>query len=691
MDKYTGKRLDGRYEIHELIGVGGMAVVYRAYDTIDDRTVAIKILKDEFLGNEDFIRRFKNESKAIAVLSHPNIVKVYDVSFGDRIQYIVMEYIDGITLKEYLDQQKEVKWKEAIHFTVQILRALQHAHEKGIVHRDIKPQNIMLLQDGTIKVTDFGIARFSRGETRTMTDKAIGSVHYIAPEQARGDLTDEKADIYSVGVMLYEMITGQLPFEADNAVSVAIMQLQADPRPPRDINPAIPDGLEEITLKAMQKDPAQRYQSAAEMLQDIELFRRNPSISFQYKYFVDEKPTKYVDAINTVKGVETPAYNPRAREINNYPAYQDNYEYEEEVARVPKKKSPATMIIAGVAIAFLLAAIGFGLVAIYNNIANRETVQDVDLPNFVGQMWSDIQANKEYKFDFEIEYGNDASKAEGIVLKQSPEGIIRVKENAQITLTVNNGGKMVTVPSNIVGLTEDEAKSKLKQAGLSASVTQVFDDQTAKGYVNRCDPKEGAEVLEGSTVNIYVSKGPSTDEIKVPEIIDKNLDAAKSDILAAGLTIGEVKERDDSDKPKDTVIESDPLPGVPLAKGSSVDLYISSGKKSEKTIEVYVQLPQGVDEDIELKAYLDGILTETKTVHPSMNDVYQMSFQGASGQQTLTIQLNGQKYKVYTLDFDTGNPTETESYDFTPESSSSGYPIYGMEGAVGTGGGITPN
>ncbi len=691
MDKYTGKRLDGRYEIHELIGVGGMAVVYRAYDTIDDRTVAIKILKDEFLGNEDFIRRFKNESKAIAVLSHPNIVKVYDVSFGDRIQYIVMEYIDGITLKEYLDQQKEVKWKEAIHFTVQILRALQHAHEKGIVHRDIKPQNIMLLQDGTIKVTDFGIARFSRGETRTMTDKAIGSVHYIAPEQARGDLTDEKADIYSVGVMLYEMITGQLPFEADNAVSVAIMQLQADPRPPRDINPAIPDGLEEITLKAMQKDPAQRYQSAAEMLQDIELFRRNPSISFQYKYFVDEKPTKYVDAINTVKGVETPAYNPRGREINNYPAYQDNYEYEEEVARAPKKKSPATMIIAGVAIAFLLAAIGFGLVAIYNNIANRETVQDVDLPNFVGQMWSDIQANKEYKFDFQIEYGNDASKAEGIVLKQSPEGVIRVKENAQITLTVNNGGKMVTVPSNIVGLTEDEAKSKLKQAGLTAAVTQVFDDQTAKGYVNRCDPKEGSDVLEGSTVNIYVSKGPSTDEIKVPEIIDKNLDAAKSDILAAGLTIGEVKERDDSDKPKDTVIESDPLPGVPVSKGSSVDLYISSGKKSEKSIEVYVQLPQGVDEDVELKAYLDGILTETKTVHPSMNDVYQMSFKGSSGQQTLTIQLNGQKYKVYTLDFDTGNPTETESYDFTPESSSSGFPIFGMEGAVGTGGGITPD
>lgn len=256
MDKYSGKKLDSRYEIHELIGVGGMAMVYRAYDTIDDRVVAIKILKDEFSASEEFVRRFKNESKAIAVLSHPNIVKVYDVSFGDMIQYIVMEYIDGITLKEYIDNQQQINWKEAVHFTVQILQALQHAHEKGIVHRDIKPQNIMLLQDGTIKVTDFGIARFSNMETRTMTDKAIGSVHYIAPEQARGDLTDGKSDIYSVGVMLYEMITGKLPFEADNAVSVAIMQLQSNPKPPQQINPSIPDGLEEITIKAMQKDPA---------------------------------------------------------------------------------------------------------------------------------------------------------------------------------------------------------------------------------------------------------------------------------------------------------------------------------------------------------------------------------------------------------------------------------------------------
>ena len=243
MDNYVGKRLDGRYEVQEIIGVGGMSVVYKAYDNVDDRIVAVKILKDEFLQNDDFVRRFKNESKAIAVMSHPNIVKVYDVSFGEKLQYIVMEYVDGITLKEYIQKQGAITWNDALYFTTQILRALQHAHDKGIVHRDIKPQNIMLLADGHIKVTDFGIARFSRSETKTLTENAIGSVHYISPEQAKGEFTDERADIYSLGVVLYEMLAGCVPFDADSAVSVALMQVQADAKRLIDINPDIPDAL----------------------------------------------------------------------------------------------------------------------------------------------------------------------------------------------------------------------------------------------------------------------------------------------------------------------------------------------------------------------------------------------------------------------------------------------------------------
>ena len=315
MENYVGKRLDGRYEIQDVIGVGGMAVVYKAYDNIDDRIVAVKVLKEEYLANEEFRRRFKNESKAIAVLSHPNIVKVYDVSFGDRLQYIVMEYIEGITLKEYIEKRGVIDWNEALFFIIQILRALQHAHDKGVVHRDVKPQNIMLLENGTIKVADFGIARFSHSESRTVTEKAIGSVHYISPEQAKGELTDEKADIYSVGIMLYEMLTGKLPFDADNAVSVALMQVNSEAQPPRTINSKIPVGFEQITMKAMQKSTRERYQSAAEVLMDLEELKRNPNIKFDYQsYSADldatrpigkiQEKTRMIPAVKTEKDDE---------------------------------------------------------------------------------------------------------------------------------------------------------------------------------------------------------------------------------------------------------------------------------------------------------------------------------------------------------------------------------------------------
>ena len=449
MDKYTGKRLDGRYEIQELIGVGGMAMVYKAYDNIDDKTVAIKILKDEFLGNDEFIRRFKNESKAIAVLSHPNIVKVYDVSFGDRIQYIVMEYIDGITLKEYIGQQKVVPWKEAVHFTVQILQALEHAHEKGIVHRDVKPQNIMLLQDGTIKVTDFGIARFSNKETRTMTDKAIGSVHYIAPEQARGGVTDGKADIYSVGVMLYEMLTGKLPFEADSAVSVAIMQLQNDPKPLREINNSIPGGLEEITLKAMRKDPKQRYASAAEMLEAIEIFRNDPAVTFHYRYFVDETPTKYVDSLNTVKPVK------------QEPVYADDYSTDDDELAVSRSKTAVKWITIIVSL-LVVAAITVFIVMIVQNNARQNDVKSVDVPNLVGKMIDEVKGDKAYKFNYEITAKYDDKQPVNTVLSQEPEaGSKQIKENATIKLTVNSKSTKTEVPK-VRNYLEQEAVEKLE-------------------------------------------------------------------------------------------------------------------------------------------------------------------------------------------------------------------------------------
>ena len=290
-DKLIGTRLDGRYELTDLVGEGGMANVYRASDVLDNRVVAVKILKNEYSESEEFQRRFRDESKAIAMMSHPNIVKIYDMGFSDKMQYIVMEYIDGITLKDYIDSEHVLNWKDAVHFVVQILRALQHAHNRGIVHRDIKPQNIMLLTDGTIKVMDFGIAKFAREESRTATDQAIGTVHYISPEQARGDVTDAKSDLYSVGVMFYEMLTGRKPFDTDNPVSIAVMHMQNVAVRPRDINPNIPSGLEEIIMHAMEKDASKRYQTAAEMIRDIEAFKANNQIIFGY--YNAPEPTQY--------------------------------------------------------------------------------------------------------------------------------------------------------------------------------------------------------------------------------------------------------------------------------------------------------------------------------------------------------------------------------------------------------------
>ncbi len=667
MDKYTGKRLDGRYEIQELIGVGGMAVVYKAYDTIDDRTVAIKILKDEFLGNQEFIRRFKNESKAIAVLDHPNIVKVYDVSFGDRLQYIVMEYIDGISLKEYLNQQKEIRWKEALHFTMQILKALQHAHEKGIIHRDIKPQNIMLLQDGTIKVTDFGIARFSHSETRTMTDKAIGSVHYIAPEQARGDLTDDKADIYSVGVMLYEMITGQLPFEADNAVSVAIMQLQADPKPPRDINPTIPIGLEEITLKAMQKTPSQRYQSAGEMMRDIEAFRQNPLMTFNYHYDHEEIASKYVDA-TTADSTTGPIH------------YDDDFEYiDDEISSQSKNgkgkdgnKNKIPIIVVSCLAAAIAIALGVGAYFLFGsmgggNTSSQVSGDEVDLPNFVGQKLADIQNNEEYKnFNFTIETRESNDAEEGVVISQNPSGSKKVKANAQITLTVSSGKSQIKI-TDVSNMTEDTAKSTLERLGFQVEVKRETSENISSGYAIRTDPQAGSSAEHGSSIVLYVSSGRS--QIKVTDVSGWTQASAENALKSAGFNV-QVQEINDENIAKGLVVRTDPQADTSLEKGSTVTLYVSKGT-ANKTANITVTLPRGSN-TVNIIAQLDNAVYNTaqQTLSPNQNVSYQVPpITASSGTKTLTITLDGQTYAVYTLNFDDGTWKQTGSYTYVPPQS----------------------
>ena len=674
MDKYIGKRLDGRYEIHELIGQGGMAYVYRAYDRIENRWVAIKILREELSDNSDFLRRFRNESKAIAVLSHPNIVKVYDVSFGDRIQYIVMEYVDGITLKQYIEQQGEIKWREALYFTVQILQALQHAHERGIIHRDIKPQNIMLLEDGSIKVMDFGIARFTQAETQTMTDKAIGSVHYIAPEQARGGHINDKADIYSVGVMLYEMLTGQLPFVADNAVSVAIMQMQAEPTPPTRINPSIPKGLEEITMHAMEKNPAQRFPSAADMLEDIERFRRNPEMVFNYGDQVDHAYARGTSIYDTA-GSRQQDYN-------------DNYEYEEEYVR-SKNGAKASMVVTGIVAAVVVVGLVVGGIFLWNYFRNNTDTNsdEVIVPTFTGMIYeTEIKDNAEYAdFEFEIVEGNQPSQPAGVVLNQNPQAGMTVKRGKTITLTVNGGTLEQVIVEDVTGDSQQDAYDTLEALGLSPRIQAVADDETAVGYVVRTDPAAGSTVASGSSITIFVSSGPAEEQVTVPNVVGSSLSTAESDLEANGLVRGSVSYDDESDQPEGTVLSSDPEGGTRVSEGSAVNLVVSSGRGAEKTVHYDIPLPSGVSEDLEMSIYVDGELFDSRVVNPSVSSYSGADFTG-TGRSNLTIRLNGQDYITAEINY------ETESIDVhsqiafaTPTPEPTAEPTPAPDAGTGTG------
>lgn len=598
MDNYVGKRLDGRYEVQEIIGVGGMSVVYKAYDNVDDRIVAIKILKDEFLNNEEFKRRFKNESKAIALLSHENIVRVYDVNFGEKLQYIVMEYIDGITLKEYINKQNSITWNDAVYFMTQILRAVQHAHDKGIVHRDIKPQNIILLPNGTLKVTDFGIARFSRSETKTLTEQAIGSVHYIAPEQAKGEQTDERADIYSMGVVLYEMLAGKVPFDSENAVSVALMQVQANAEKLTQINPNIPKGLEQICVHAMQKNPDDRYQSATEMLLDIEEIIKNPNTVFNYASNT-ESQTKSVPIVTDDR------YNEE---------YDEAVDYEAE--RKHKKKMIAAVTI-GVIV--LIAAV-VGVIYMFTSGINTKTHT---LENFVGYSYDELQNSNDYKYEFVAEYRKTDEKEPGIILSQSPEAGSKITEGSTVTLVVAASEKDITMP-NVYGLTLEMAEQTLKQSELSIfKAMKINSDTVEEGKVIYTDPKANNIVSGDQEITIYVSDGPSTttiETIKVPDVIGLTKSGAREFLTKYGFTNVEFKTQD-STYPKDVVISQS----------------LSVGSSAKATDKITVIVSTGVT------------ITEPQTVDVTL-DVLLPKIEGKS--DTLTVELDGKTYSSTNYDMD---------------------------------------
>lgn len=576
MDNYVGKRLDGRYEIQEIVGVGGMSVVYKAYDNVDDRIVAVKILKDEFLSNDEFVRRFKNESKAIALLSHPNIVKVYDVSFGEKLQYIVMEYVDGITLKEYIQKQRAITWNDALFFTTQILKALQHAHDKGIVHRDIKPQNIILLSNGDIKVADFGIARFSRSDTKTLTDTAIGSVHYISPEQAKGEFTDERADIYSVGVVLYEMLAGKVPFEAESAVSVALMQLQSDAEKLTEINPDIPLGLEQICIHAMQKNAADRYQTATEMLLDVEDVIRNPKTVFDYSYFIDKEPTKYV--VNAEEKTVT--------------SDSDDYVDEDEYYDPNHKKKVITAVVTGLVV--LIA----GIVLLVMGITGSFNTNVSNLDNFVGYSYDELISSNQYDYQFVLEQEKTNEYEPGIIIRQSPEAGTKVLEGSQVTLVVSASMDDITVP-NVYELDLEKGKKALSNEGLNKfSVTKVSSETIEEGKIVYTNPKAGSIVSSDSEITIFISSGPTTEiveNITVPDVVGLRQEGARAFLEKTGFSnITFITEASAAEK--GVVLSQSPSAGTNAVADTQIKITISSGQTTttepeKKDVAVTVLLP----------------------------------------------------------------------------------------------------
>ncbi|MBR5496251.1 MAG: Stk1 family PASTA domain-containing Ser/Thr kinase [Oscillospiraceae bacterium] len=654
MDRFINKKLDGRYEITELIGIGGMANVYKATDVTDKSQVAVKILKEEFMTSDELVRSFRNESKAIALLDHPNIVKVKDVNFGDRIQYIVMEHIEGITLKECIERKGKLGWKETVHFVSQVLHALKHAHEKGIVHRDIKPQNIMLLQNGQIKVMDFGIARFSRDAAKTIADKAIGSVHYISPEQARGAISDQKSDIYSVGVMLFEMLTGKLPFESENLVSVAIMQMQKQATPPRQINPDIPEALESIVIKAMQKDPDNRYQSASQMLEDLERFKNNPSIVFAYKYLDKQQSggTKYFDAVKQpVKKVE-----------EDMPAKRSS--------KKSKKKPSSLMVLAGVAAAFVIVT----MIAVFSMLGLGgffTSVDNIPMGNYIGQDYE--KAVKMAKKDgiileaSQYEYTPDVEK-DLIFWQQKDEGEI-IKENTVVKVKVSLGIKEEAVPS-VEGSTFEDAEALLTKKGFVVVKKMEFSDDVLQNYVITTNPKARVSVPVGSEVIVTVSAGVEVKPTVVPNVLGKDIEAALVALEQAKLKV--TKEAVDSSKPKGEVLTQSLPADSEVDENSEIKLTYSIGPKEEpkpveKSVTLSVKLPREAS-GVHSFSLLDGNgiqINGVDNVDVAANVSKRLDFKvSGTGVQYFTVKVDSKKYISYEVDFDKGAVAEYSEYKY---------------------------
>ena len=705
MDQYIGKFLDDRYEILDVLGTGGMAVVYKAKCHRLNRMVAVKILKPELAQDEEIRNRFHDESQAVAKLNHPNIVNVFDVNQSDGVEYIVMELIEGITLKQYMRKRgSSLNWREALHFMSQILQALRHAHSRGIIHRDIKPQNIMVLRDGSVKVADFGIARITDSQ-RTMTQEALGSVHYISPEQARGSNIDARSDLYSAGVVLYEMLTGTLPYNGDSPVAVVLQHVQSIPTPPRAINPDIPLGMEQITKKAMAPNPDRRYPSADAMLADLDAFRKNPDIDFGYsdpwvleRQIDEDEPTQIhpavqldADAIQRKReeqaakkkaeaegagagGAQTPPVTPPPKQPEPEPEYEDD-DYEEEGDGKGGKRT-AVMIGAVVAIIIMVVLI-FVLLwnMIFSGIFSDGSTYEV--PNLLGKTYQEAIAdiaddpdlNSHFTVTVSEETAYNADYEPGQIIKQDPEGGTTTKsETTDITVTLcaeDDDKVEVKYMPDIVGKNyRDWSQTLYNDYNVIVSYKFEYSDEYEKNLIINTDPKSGDELTEGQKVTLYISKGQEEKLVTMVTVTGMSQSEAEKTIQGLGLTVGNVVDVD-SDEAKGTVIFQSVKNGAEVKPGTKVNLQVSKGPQEDPTPvepddpdhpdnpdddntshQIKVSLPPDREEASAVVIKINGSILYSKSVAPDKS-IVSVSYVGKIESSEITV--DGEEYDDYTI------------------------------------------
>ena len=607
MDPYIGKMLDNRYEILERIGTGGMAVVYKAKCHRLNRLVAVKILKSDLAQDADFRRRFNAESQAVAQLSHANIVSIYDVSRDGEIQYIVMELVDGITLKQYMEKRGQLNWREALHFITQIMRGLSHAHSRGIVHRDIKPQNIMVLRDGSVKVADFGIACLENAN-QTLTQEALGSVHYISPEQARGDRIDARSDIYSAGVVLYEMLAGRLPFEGESAVSVAIQHLSSIPLAPREINPDIPEQLELICMKAMASDINRRYGSAEEMISDLEAFRKDPGVSLDFE--LSDLRTEESD--EPTQPLRTGSYVQAA--ASAAPRRTTEREHYREEVEAPKKKGKKTALISFAVV--LCAALAFFLYqSIIHSFQAPATVQS-EVPALYGYTPEEARIREDIADKFEIRVRKEKISSEeyeeGTIVIQNPKpGEVRKGDNRIIEVTLSSGAAVEWMPDVTVQYTVASARVKLQklvdQLDLTLDYSEEYDqfsDEVNEGFVLSTEPAAGEPLQKGDRIRLILSKGPETKQVPVPYFVGQQISEVQSKLTTFKLSCTDTDiEMVDSDRPGGEILWQSLEDTQMVDEWSTIQFKISSGLADYTLSENYL-LPQDGREIVEVMVFV---------------------------------------------------------------------------------------